>query len=156
MPSNEARLSWTNETRLWRSTLPYHRIILFFTPSLQLSSWNCLLPHHVQENTSAHFFPTWLVIFTPATMLTIVVLPILAFFSFAAAQTGILGGTPLFDNTTCVTGPNTTFTNCNTFYSTLGNCTSNTTTAALVDCECKQSFFDLIIEYVSRSVKLLS
>ncbi|QDS73491.1 hypothetical protein FKW77_009204 [Venturia effusa] len=66
------------------------------------------------------------------------------------AQLGVLGGTPLFDNSTCVTGPNTTFTNCNTYYSTLANCTSNTTEAALADCQCRQTFFNLMVDCKSE------
>lgn len=65
--------------------------------------------------------------------------------SLVQAQIGGIGSTPLFSNTTCLTGPNTTFVNCNTFYSALVDCTSNTTETVAVGCECRQSFFDLVI-----------
>ncbi|RDI78242.1 hypothetical protein Vi05172_g11666 [Venturia inaequalis] len=65
--------------------------------------------------------------------------------SLVQAQIGGIGSTPLFSNTTCLTGPNTTFVNCNTFYSALVDCTSNTTQTVVVGCECQQSFFDLVV-----------
>lgn len=133
------RQSWTNNRLL---------------SSLRFQLHICFFPHHVLQVISAHLVFTVPIRYLHAIMLKIFIPSIAAFFSFAAAQSGYLGGTLLFDNTTCVTGPNTTFTSCNGFYSTLGNCTSNTTSASLVACECTQSFFNLILEYVLSCIQI--
>jgi hypothetical protein len=136
-----ARQSWTNNKPI---------------PSLQPQLRICFFPQAVLQVISARLIFTVPIRYLYAIMLKIFILSITAFFSFAAAQSGYLGGTLLFDNTTCVTGPNTTFANCNAFYSTLGNCTSNTTSAVLASCECTQPFFNLIVEYVLSCIQVAS